>query len=525
MLARIEKLFMRAILSFRPDSFMDCKQGKEVFMHTKTMKLMSAAVISAIAGTLTVFSSGCQCHAQDQSTVEVKKTIPEKAASPKAKKQSEPLKAKTGTKTETTRSTKETLSKTDWKFTVSTNQPKAIYRKGENVVFTVNLLKDGAAFPDGTLKYRISENGNWGKWITVPSGKPLTVTKTSNKPAWFAIEATAHDKDGKAIKNPKTKNRNLKVTIGAMVAPEEIREAAAEPADFDLFWKAQRETLNAVPVKATRTKVDVPNNLRDKVDCYDVKVDCAGAKPVSGYLVLPKNAKKGSLPAIVSYHGAGVRSANKPFGYGRRAIAFDVNAHGIPNGQPKEFYSDLNKGELKGYSHRNKNNRDQFYFKEMFLRVMRALDYVKTLPEWNGKVLIVTGGSQGGGQALVAAALDPQVTLCVANVPAIGDHAGRLVGRRPGWPQLMNSPNTTPANQQIIKASGYFDHNYFAKRIKCETYTGTGFVDFVCPPTSVYAAYNNLPAKTKKFIQTTPTAGHGAPLSIGYKRINQVLGK
>ena len=206
-------------------------------------------------------------------------------------------------------------------------------------------------------------------------------------------------------------------------------------------------------------------------------------------------------------------------------VAFDVNAHGIPNGQPKQFYADLNKGELKGYSHRNKNSRDQFYFKDMFLRVMRALDYVKTLPEWNGKVLIVTGGSQGGGQALVAAALDPQVTLCVANVPAIGDHAGRLAGRRPGWPQLMNSAKTTPANQQVIKASGYFDHNYFAKRIKCETYTGTGFVDFVCPPTSVYAAFNNLPAKTKKYIQTTPTAGHGAPLTIGYKRINQVLGK
>ena len=87
----------------------------------------------------------------------------------------------------------------------------------------------------------------------------------------------------------------------------------------------------------------------------------------------------------------------------------------------------------------------------------------------------------------------------------------------------MNNQKMKPADQQVLKASGYFDHNYFAKRIKCETYTGTGFVDFVCPPTSVYAAFNNLPEKTKKFIQTTPDAGHGAPLSIGYKRINQVL--
>ncbi len=492
-------------------------------MHTKTRKLMSAAVISAIAGTLTVLSAGCHCHAKELPPAEVKKT--EQTAKPETKKQAEPVKKQAKKQPGTEKNTKGNQQKNSWSFTAVTSNPKAIYKKGENVVFTVKLLKDGAAVSDATLKYRVAENGDWGKWITVPADKTLTVSKKSDKPAWFAIEATAHDKDGKIIKNPNARNRNLKVTIGAMVAPEEVRESAAEPADFDLFWKSQREALNRVPVKATRTKVEVPKNLQNKVDCYDVQVDCAGAKPVSGYLVLPKNAKKGSLPAIVCYHGAGVRSANKQFGYGQKAIAFDVNAHGIPNGQPKQFYADLNKGELKGYSHRNKNSRDQFYFKDMFLRVMRALDYVKTLPEWNGKVLIVTGGSQGGGQALVAAALDPQVTLCVANVPAIGDHAGRLAGRRPGWPQLMNSAKTTPANQQVIKASGYFDHNYFAKRIKCETYTGTGFVDFVCPPTSVYAAFNNLPAKTKKYIQTTPTAGHGAPLTIGYKRINQVLGK
>lgn len=472
-------------------------------MHAKTMKLMSAAAIAAIAGGLTVFSAGCQCRKEEPAPVEVKKEAPKKVAGEKKKEQ----------------------KKTGYQLLTTTNRADAIYKKGENIVFTVNLQKDGAAVPDGKLKYRISKDGDFGKWNTVSSGKPLVVTEKSDKPAWITIEALALDKDGKNIKAPKVKNRNLKAEIGAMVAPLEIREATAEPADFDLFWKSQREALNEVPVKATRTKVDVPKNLQDKVVCYDVQVDCAGAKPVSGYLVMPKNAKKGSLPAIVCYHGAGVRSSNKQFGYGTKAIAFDVNAHGIANGQPKQFYEDLGKGELKGYPHRDKNSRDKFYFKDMFLRVMRALDYVKTLPEWNGKVLIVTGGSQGGGQALVAAALDPQVTLCVANVPAIGDHAGRLAGRRPGWPQLANSKKPTPADMQAIKTGGYFDHNNFAKRIKCETYMGTGFVDFVCPPTSVYAAYNNLPKGIRKSIQTTPTAGHGAPLGTGYSRIRQVLGK
>lgn len=166
-------------------------------------------------------------------------------------------------------------------------------------------------------------------------------------------------------------------------------------------------------------------------------------------------------------------------------------------------------------------NRNESYFKGMFLRVMRALDYVKTRPEWDGKTLIVWGGSQGGGQAIAAAALDPQVTLCVANVPAIGDHGGRLAGRLPGWPKLFNKKELTDDDRKGIAESAYFDHNYLVKRIKCETFMGTGFIDKVCPPTSVFAAYNNLPDTVKKHIQTTPDKGHNAPLTDGYKRITQ----
>ena len=54
---------------------------------------------------------------------------------------------------------------------------------------------------------------------------------------------------------------------------------------------------------------------------------------------------------------------------------------------------------------------------------MRSLDYVKSLPEWNGKVLIVKGGSQGGAQSIVAAALDNNVTMMIAEVPAMCDHS------------------------------------------------------------------------------------------------------
>ena len=73
----------------------------------------------------------------------------------------------------------------------------------------------------------------------------------------------------------------------------------------------------------------------------------------------------------------------------------------------------------------------------MFLRLVRALDFLTSRPEWDGKHLIVIGHSQGGGQALAAGGLDPRVTLIASGVPAICDHSGRAAGRINGWPKLV----------------------------------------------------------------------------------------
>ncbi len=421
---------------------------------------------------------------------------------------------------------KEAAKAETYSFSVKTDKPDAIYKKGETITFTLELLKDGKPAPGVKLKYRLSQNGDWGKMTETTSGQPIVATVKLDKPGWASIEAVAVGKDGKNMKNPRNPKQDLRGEIGAMVDPLEITESAPEPADFDAFWQAQRELLNNVPVEAERKEIAIPANLKDKVVCYDVKVKCAGPMPVSGYLCMPKNAKKGTLPAVVSYHGAGVRSSYKQLWPGTRYIAFDVNAHGIENGQPDQFYADLNKGALKDYRHRNKTNRDTFYFKDMYLRVMRALDYVKTLPEWDGKTLIVRGGSQGGGQSIVAAALDPQVVFCFAAVPALGDHAGRLAGHRPGWPQLANRAKPNAVDLKAIETGKYYDNVYFAKRVRCEAFFTTGFVDFVCPPTSVYAAYNNLPGKARKQIQTTPAGGHGSAQSnLGAKRCNEIVNK
>jgi cephalosporin-C deacetylase-like acetyl esterase len=244
-------------------------------------------------------------------------------------------------------------------------------------------------------------------------------------------------------------------------------------------------------------------------------------------LCIPKNAKPKSLPVLVRYHGAGVRSA-APVTMYRGVITLDVNAHGIENGKAADFYSNLAKKELKDYRLSGKLDRNKGYFVGMYQRVMRSLDYVKTLPEWDGKTLVVYGGSQGGGQSLAAAALDKDVTHCVAGVPAICDHGGVLAGRVAGWPQFVSYSRLgklTDEDKAVLREVAYVDGANMARRIKAVTYIGTGFIDTTCAPTSVFAAYNNIPAGVEKYMTISPDKGHNAPNTKGMDWISAMTKK
>ena len=103
---------------------------------------------------------------------------------------------------------------------------------------------------------------------------------------------------------------------------------------------------------------------------------------------MPVKAEKGTLPAVVVYHPYGVRSASIPARYAERAIAFDVNANGLENGREASFYRNLANGKLKNYFFFGNTDRETIYFKDMYLRALRALEFMKSRPEWNKKDLV-----------------------------------------------------------------------------------------------------------------------------------------
>ena len=156
------------------------------------------------------------------------------------------------------------------------------------------------------------------------------------------------------------------------------------------------------------------------------------------------------------------------------------------------------------------------------MRLMRALEYIKSQPEWDGKNLIVSGGSQGGSQVLAACALDKDVTFARAGVPGWCDLAGCLYNRRSGGGQVytLKEHQTNPAYSVAVS---YYDCTFFARRVKCPIYINTGFMDTVCAPSSVFTAYNSIPAGVEKHMQTSPTGIHGTPHTEGHKALNDHL--
>ncbi len=386
-------------------------------------------------------------------------------------------------------------------FFGTTDKDPLSYQPGEEMVFSIQVLEKGKAVSG--VKFNWTRTGDDGQQINgsaiSDAKKPVQIKTKIIVPGFVYIFAKAVDANGKPIPRVPTPKycKNVEFYGGAGVLLDQI-QGAPEPADFDAYWAKQKSRLAKVPMKVQQTEV---NSGFNDVVCYDVKIDCIGA-PVSGYLCKPKKAEAKTLPATVYFHGYGYSGANKQPLAGKKGIAFDINAHGYLNGQPQEYYDNLAKTTLRGYGFNKEENQkpETAYFNGMMLRVIRALEYVKSLPEWDGKNLTVIGGSQGGFQCISAAGLDSDVTVCKASVAWCLDLSGpnkmkRLPGWRPEWTEAL----------------GYFDPCNHAKRYRGTMLLTAGLGDYVCPPSGQVVLYNNLKCPKELIFNQGCTHGYHMP--------------
>lgn len=368
---------------------------------------------------------------------------------------------------------------------VVADRESALYDIGETVTFTIQLTRDGQPLTTGEVLVELSNDGAEiaaSQTFTL-TGQPHTITGTLPHPGFLRCTATYTPEGAEKV-----------VGMAAVgLSPLEIKPSLPAPDDFDSFWAGKRAHLDTIPMNPRLTPVD---SGQEGIDAFDLQLDCAGGAPVSGYFCKPTGATEKSIPALLYVHGAGVNSsALRPDLAAEGMLVLDINAHGIANGQPKEFYEGLAAGRLKNYRLHGRDDRETYYFLGMYYRLMRALDFLTAQPEWDGKTLIVRGSSQGGGQSIVAAGLDPRVTAIFPGVPAMCEHTGTVFG----WPKLVPRDKEGKLDPKIAEVARYYDAMNFATRTQAEALVSVGFIDNTCRPTSVYAMYNNLSGKKEIF--------------------------
>lgn len=407
------------------------------------------------------------------------------------------------------------------------------YRVGDEVACSVSVAGRGANRVSGQGRYTAKYEGRVVRQSTFPLDREQKISIKAEKPGWIYFGIEILDEAGKVRSGKEIFRHRMKPTIagevGAMVEAEKILPADERPADFDQFWADQRAALDQVPVDVKLTEVTASDEFKGKVKLFGVEVKCSGERPATGYLAHPTNAKPQSLPASVNFL-SGVWQDQNPLAAcaaaARGQLTLHANWHGLPVGHPKEYY-EQNAGFRGEAAWVGDESRETAFLLGFYRRVMRALDYIKSRPEWNRRDLLVEGGSGGGGQAIAAAALDKEITLAVISVPSFCDFSGFKAGRgSASWAYRSGDRlERIKGSEKIQKAMSYFDGVHFAPRITCDTYVCTGFTDELCTPSSVYAFYNNIPPATKKVMTTDPYTGHyGTTRNVaGDEKVRQIV--
>lgn len=388
-----------------------------------------------------------------------------------------------------------------------------LYKTGEKAKFSISVLRCNVPLDNIEIRYEISEDmmkaHRTGKQV-LKNGKLEIDAGTMKKEGFLRCRVFAtyqgREYDGMAT---------------AGFDPQKLQPATPLPDDFLEFWNTTKEAAEKWALKPIMTLLS--EKCTDKANVYHVSFQNNDYESrMYGILCMPKTP--GRYPAILKVPGAGIRPyAGEADRAGQGFIILEVGIHGIPVNMAGDVYQCLANGALKNYHSFNMESRDKYYYKRVYTGCVRAIDFIYTLPEFNGN-LATFGGSQGGALAIVTAGLDSRVKGLVSFYPALCDMAGYDKGRAGGWPHMMKSEeNRTPEKMQTIR---YYDVVNFARQVKVPGFYTFGYNDMVCPPTTTYSTYNVINAPKELFVaESTAHYAYGEQWDAAWNWVTDFLKK
>lgn len=392
--------------------------------------------------------------------------------------------------------------RSDLLWVTEPDHPDWIYRTGEKAKIKISLFKYGIPQDGITVNYETGSE-------LMPSDKTGSIVLKNGK---AEINIGTLDKPGfrDCIFSVMINGRKYSHHVKVGFSPDKIKPYTEMPDGFMDFWKNNIKEASEFPLKYTKEKAE--EYCTEKIDCYLIKLQLNNrGQAVYGYLFYPKNAKPGSCPVVLSPPGAGIKTIKEPLRHKYYAeegfIRLEFEIHGLNPTMSEEQFKEISNafnGKENGYLTNGLDNKDNYYMKRVYLSCLRCIDLLTSLPEWDGKNVIVQGGSQGGALAMITAGLDKRVTACVVNHPALSDMAGYMAGRAGGYPHFFRTRGMD--TKEKLETMSYYDVVNFARLIKADTFMTWGFNDNTCPPTTSYAVYNTLECNKEALI--TPINEH-----------------
>jgi cephalosporin-C deacetylase len=294
---------------------------------------------------------------------------------------------------------------------------------------------------------------------------------------------------------------------------EELRQVKArvtEPVDFDGFWTSTLATARAAGGTANVLPFD--SGLKT-VDVFDVRFPGWNGEPIAAWLYLPR----GIDPTVTVVHYIGY-SGGRGFAFNNLLWSAAGHAHVLVDtrGQGWNMSGTADTpdsptslpSQAPGMMTRGIDSPANYYYRRVFTDAVRAVDFVRQHEKLANTKIVVTGGSQGGGITLAVSGLVEGLVAVLPDVPFLCDirRATEITDAYPYHEISDYCRAHRDKVDEVFTTISYFDAANFAKPATAPALFSVALMDDVCPPSTVFAAYNNYAAD--KSIEVYPYNGH-----------------
>ncbi|GAB4510092.1 MAG: acetylxylan esterase [Anaerolineae bacterium] len=294
---------------------------------------------------------------------------------------------------------------------------------------------------------------------------------------------------------------------------EQLQDYAPEvqrPADFSEFWDRTLKNARGYPINAQFERVDYGLPL---VEIYDATFNGYGGQPVKGWFVLPA-ARSEPLPCVVEYIGYG---GGRGFGFehllwsnaGYAYFLMDTRGQGSAwrQGDTPDLLEGANPF-FPGFMTQGILNPETYYYRRVMTDAVRAIEAARAHPAVDPRRIAVTGASQGGGLSIAAAALMPDVEVVMPDVPFLCHfyRATTITNAAPYSEITRYLSIHRDKEEAVYHTLSYFDGVNFAPLTQARALYSVALMDEICPPSTVFAAYNRV--ASEKHINVYTFNGH-----------------